>query len=885
MGKVRCGNAITATLPANVSSRWPCHDSSSQAGSAHNLVSTNKDPTCRKYRARCIRTFSRDFLDTIDCTRTRPPKFVEPCGKLAGQTLARNLMRSSVFWVKCHRGQTGTNPAPTNRLILRRNGVHGSYQVFRTERAWSPSFSVFPCLVLFTFSPYTDRSLYLTACNMPGLAVMHPIHFLPLTPPSSAPSTIATIDSLSLSDCELLQRRPSLSIPLLSPLDPISFPEKPFPFASSSEPPEVGEPAASNAFVPVNDIHAIPASHHSCTTLLPPLYAMHPPLTSTQRSHFSSYRFRIRPTPKSTLSFKVAAPAPRIPLATVLQYWGANDTHPRQDPGPSVAHADVRMEVDMDERVYEDGFRKPGLGLVLGLTPSPGPQSRPYPDPHAHAHTHSQSQSQSRSRYSRRLRRLAPAALPLTPPTRRRALLAPAASPSASAPQPANPQHTPVSGVFVDIPLATCPGPSCSFDLDRLPAIPSVDYTQAKSPSVSPETDRIAGPSLSSAKATMSTAPTSLVFPSGDSENHMSNAHTHAPTDATVDTWYVEMLSWRHTVSRALDSPLSLVRTPKSAKCMAHASSMSTATTPLRSAAGAVFGNLSQLTPGLPHDTTPPPPPRMGCNPLPELADNLPPPPPQPAFAEEEEQLVYPQHADLTWELDTESLVLWAEKCSETIARASLSLRSCGLLKDPDAIAALCDDLRRTFATVQLALEDTPRDFVMDGSEARQTWYTNHCDAVHSLSRNMQHFHMLARRVEDRPPRIHRLEGVLQKLATYQVKFTDIARRISVSHEKLRLLDLRTELARAHTRARVRAVEERRRRREERAVRQEGRTRCHALREEIRRVRGAIRTMRHAAPQHDENAFFFRSMDEDGDDNMLGEPYGSSGAKWRFNAS
>ncbi len=68
----------------------------------------------------------------------------------------------------------------------------------------------------------------------------------------------------------------------------------------------------------------------------------------------------------------------------------------------------------------------------------------------------------------------------------------------------------------------------------------------------------------------------------------------------------------------------------------------------------------------------------------------------------------------------------------------------------------------------------------MDGSEARQTWYTNHCDAVHSLSRNMQHFHMLARRVEDRPPRIHRLEGVLQKLATYQAKFTDIARRISV---------------------------------------------------------------------------------------------------------
>ncbi|KAM5537979.1 hypothetical protein V8D89_008455 [Ganoderma adspersum] len=712
---------------------------------------------------------------------------------------------------------------------------------------------------------------------MPGLAVLHPIHFLPLTPPSSdAPSPIATIDSFSLSDCELLQRRPSLSIPLLSPLDAISFPENPFPF--SSVPPELGESAASNAFVPAHDLHAIPAPHHSCTTP-PPLHAMHPPLTSTQRSHFSSYRFRIRQTPKSTLSFKVAAPAPRIPLAAVLQYWGANDVHPRQDPGPSFAHADVRMDVDVGERVYEESFRRPGLGLVLGLTPSPGPQSRPYPDPHAHPHPHSQSQSQSRSLYSRRLRRLAPAPLELTPPTRNRALLTPAASPLASAPAPANPRRTPVSGVFVDTPLATCPGPSRTFDLDRLPAIPSVD-TQPKSPFVSPETDRIAGPSLSSAKATMSTAPTSLVFPSGDSENHIDDAYTQAPTDATVDTWYVNMITWRRTVSRALDSPFSPFRSPKSAKRSIHTTSVKPVTTPLRSA-GEVLGNLSQLTPGLPRDTAPPPPPRMECNPLPELAESHPPqsPPPQPVSAGEEEQPVYPQHADLTWELDAESLMLWAEKCSETIARASL---------DPGAIAALCDDLRRAFATVQRALERTPRDFVMDGSEARQTWYTNHCDAVHSLSRNMQHFHMLARRVEDRPPRIHRLEGVLQKLATYQAKFTDVARRLEVSHEKLRLLDLRTELARAHTRARVDAVEERRRRREDRAMRQEGRIRRHALREEIRRVRGTIRTMRDAAPrharerehEHDENVFYC-GVDRDGDQ-CMGEPCGGgSSAKWR----
>ena len=450
----------------------------------------------------------------------------------------------------------------------------------------------------------------------------------------------------------------------------------------STQPPALGESSPSNAFVPAHDPHAIPVPHHTCTTP-PPLHDMHPPLTSTQRSHFSSYRFRIRQTPKSTLSFKVAAPAPRIPLAAVLQYWGANDVHPRQDPGPSFAHADVRMEVDVGERVYEEGFRRPGLGLVLGLTPSPGPQSRPYPDPHVHPHPHSQSQSQSRSLYSRRLRRLAPAPLELTPPTRNSALLTPAASPLASAPPPANPRRTPVSGVFVDAPLATCPGPSCTFDLDRLPAIPSVDtITQPKSSFISPETNRVAGPSLSSAKATMSTAPTSLAFPSGDSENPIDDADTEAQTDATVDTWYVNMLTWRRTVSRALDSPLSPFRSPfrspKSAKRSIHTTSVNPVTTPLRSAAGEVFGNLAQLTPGLPRDTAPPPGPRMECNPLPELVPENQPTqalPPQPVSAGEEEQPVYPQHADLTWELDVESLMLWAEKCSETIARASLVSR------------------------------------------------------------------------------------------------------------------------------------------------------------------------------------------------------------------
>ncbi|EJF60732.1 hypothetical protein DICSQDRAFT_161922 [Dichomitus squalens LYAD-421 SS1] len=758
---------------------------------------------------------------------------------------------------------------------------------------------------------------------MAGLNTLNPIHALPPTPPSSdVPSIIKAIDSPSILDCELLRRRSSPKVGPLScaPLDALSSAEiynasrrllgildiiddpsenhntnivaQPPATLETSAPPDPTGQANSH-----NDPNAIPAPRRPCATPPPPSYTMHIPSVSTQRSHFSSHRFRSRRSPQSTMSFKVAAPVPRVPLASVLSYWGANHARPSPVPGTSVAPADVKMEVDAGEMVHGDRLSKAGLGLLLGLTPSPGPHPRAYPDPHTHtnAQAHAKSQSQSRSRHSRRLRRLAPAALQLTPSTPRRALLTPT-SPftPAPAPVPANMQHTPPSELFANIPLATCQDLSSPFDIDRIPAIPSLDCSQP--PSVSPPTDCTPGPSVSSAMAPMSTDPTSLVFPAGDSQNAASYAQTrthantdiNAATEATADTWHVDLLSWRHTVSRALDSPLSPICVPKSAKCTVHRASLNMAytvpATPLRASIGELTGSLSQLTPGLPHDTAPPAPPRMGCNPLPELPDHLhsfAPPPPSFSY-ESSEQAAYPQHADLRFELDTESLALWGEKCSETIARASLSLRSCGLLRDPDSITALCDDLRVAFATVQRALDGTPRDFVMDGSEERQTWYTNHCNVVHSLYRNMHQFYMLARHVEDKPPRIHRLEGILKKLATYQVKFTDLARRVLLSHEKLRLLSLRTELTNARTLARAQAAEERRRRREERTARQEGRMRRYALREEIKRVRGTIRTMRDAAPHlPDENVFRVLDEYEGGDDVDMDGVYD---AKWRYNA-
>ena len=108
--------------------------------------------------------------------------------------------------------------------------------------------------------------------------------------------------------------------------------------------------------------------------------------------------------------------------------------------------------------------------------------------------------------------------------------------------------------------------------------------------------------------------------------------------------------------------------------------------------------------------------------------------------------------------------------------------------------------------------------------------------------RNLNHFYLLAHHIAERPPRIHRLVPLVEKLETYEMKFADLARRISVrsplchlptlshreaqlSHERLHALDLRA----AH------GAE---------GSRKEGRARRTAIREELRRVRGTIRAIR-----------------------------------------
>ncbi|KAI0364961.1 hypothetical protein BV20DRAFT_1039144 [Pilatotrama ljubarskyi] len=485
-----------------------------------------------------------------------------------------------------------------------------------------------------------------------------------------------------------------------------------------------------------------------------------------------------------------AAPVPRLPLASVLRHLDASWAPRTPDPCDADATRGSQRDDDLPQL---------GLGLVMGAACLPIQLPRPYLE--------SELESLSPSRYSRRLRSLAPAPLQLASPTPRtpfRSLT------QAQTPVPASTRRTPCSAAFVDVPLDT----HCASAFGDV--------------SISPQSERRA--SISSAMASISTAPTSLVFP-GESENVTMGRNTNPPS-------YVDLLSWHRSVSRSLDSPLS----PLAAKSIhtgtssAHKAMRSPAT-PATPARRSSLGNENPFTPGLPPDAVPPPLRRTEWVPLPELTDE--------ELPSSDVQLLSPLRADLRLDLGVEDLALRAESCSETIARASLSLCSCSLLREPEAIVSLIDRLRATFASVQRALDGTPADFVAGGSDAKRIWYAKHWQIIASLDRNLNLFYLLAHQIEERPPRIHRLAPLLDKLSTYQVKFADLARRITLSHEKLRFLGLRAELSLPPTPART-SIDDKERvlRYDARAARQEGRARRREIREEITRVRGRIRAIR-----------------------------------------
>ncbi|KAI9067462.1 hypothetical protein FKP32DRAFT_1683873 [Trametes sanguinea] len=510
-------------------------------------------------------------------------------------------------------------------------------------------------------------------------------------------------------------------------------------------------------------------------------------------------------------------------------------------PCPS-ADASTRARTADPHPVSPRGGEHPqsGLGLVLGSACLPILLPRP--------HLEQDAVSESPSRYSRRLRNIAPAPLQLassTPRTPLRALTQP------QTPATSRSRRTPASSVFVDVPLVTANRP---------------DVFQCNA-SVSPQSDRRA--SMTTTTASHSTAPTSPSY-RGNQEN--------ARLKRSANPTYIDGLSSRQRSSGSRNSPLSPLA-PKyggEVGSSAFGKGWNAPRTPATSSRRIHLDYAVPFTPGLPADAPPPLLRRSEWVPLPDLADAGPPSP--------DPDVLSPLRADLRLDLGVEDLALRAEKCSETIARASMYLCSCSLLREPESIVDLCEKLRATFASVQRALDGTPSEFHADGSDAKRTWYAKHWQVISSLDRNLNMFYLLAHQVEERPPRIHRLAPTLDKLSTYQAKFADLARRIALSHEKLRFHGLRAQLSTAHAYP-VKSIDDARdttrgRRYDARATRQEARARRREIREELRRVRGRIRAIRERdlddmdmdVADVDERMTTM-NCDDDGDDRMADDEF------------
>ncbi|OBZ69917.1 hypothetical protein A0H81_10210 [Grifola frondosa] len=306
-------------------------------------------------------------------------------------------------------------------------------------------------------------------------------------------------------------------------------------------------------------------------------------------------------------------------------------------------------------------------------------------------------------------------------------------------------------------------------------------------------------------------------------------------SDSFSEETFVSVLQWRRTVSRALDSPLPpLTAAPRPPWAVrVH------------------FWSIPRSSSVLAFDAAPPPLRRQDLVALPSVPD-------EGAVAQENVQLLSPLRVNLFLDLEVEDLVAHAESCMAAIDRASLSLRSCSLWRNPDAIVELCEGLRSTLQSLREALEGTPSCSQLEA--VQRTWYTKHRHVITSVRRNLEHFYLLADQIGKAPPRIYRLAGLMEKMIAYNIKFADLVRRIKVrtvdpprdrpficvqlSHEKLRLVQLRTRFVAESDAMRAQAEAERARRREFATVWQEGRTRLREMRDEMRRVREAAHSVR-----------------------------------------
>ncbi|EMD32954.1 hypothetical protein CERSUDRAFT_118383 [Gelatoporia subvermispora B] len=237
---------------------------------------------------------------------------------------------------------------------------------------------------------------------------------------------------------------------------------------------------------------------------------------------------------------------------------------------------------------------------------------------------------------------------------------------------------------------------------------------------------------------------------------------------------------------------------------------------------------------------TPPPPPRPRILTLPPSSradpeyflDNADPNP--------SESRSSPWQVDLHEHFDVRRLQLCADAAAEAVRRASETLCACALLRNPESIALTCEALRSALTAVDTALEDTPPRLELDDPDYGRQWHSKHLLLILSVERHLGHISQLADQIARRPPRIHRLHGIVEKFNAYEAKFADLARRLALSHERLRIRVLKNILEEETGRATALVEAERVRRREFKEL-------WHESREKRRELRSLIRIRQHEA--------------------------------------
>ncbi|EKM53717.1 uncharacterized protein PHACADRAFT_260206 [Phanerochaete carnosa HHB-10118-sp] len=108
-----------------------------------------------------------------------------------------------------------------------------------------------------------------------------------------------------------------------------------------------------------------------------------------------------------------------------------------------------------------------------------------------------------------------------------------------------------------------------------------------------------------------------------------------------------------------------------------------------------------------------------------------------------------------------------------------------------------------------------------------------------------------AEHVRDRPPRINKLSGLLDKLWRYVEKFEDLERKLRTIYDHVRILHLHTRLRHSRETAAAEVASERARRRAFSDAHMHTRDNHRELREEIRRVRDEAWIRRVVQPQRE----------------------------------